>query len=274
MNTQDIVIGERVVALFKGDPCTGKTPAAASYPDPYFFDFDGKMTSVKKMFPTKPVVYDRYFSFEPAYRRLKDWVEPCLVEEWVEGQKVVRVDPVAFSQRCPYKTLVLDSITSFSGAIISNQVNERPKKTVRGGISTVEIQDYGDEARGITMFLDALCIVPVNVIVIAHVLKATISELQGGRRVTTETRTLLTAGQKIAAVIPKYFQEIYHFYCDTPMGAVGDDVRPAFKICTFNTGTDFATSALPLPGTIDFTNKSLYSEIQRYVEADKMVVRI
>ena len=65
----------------------------------------------------------------------------------------------------------------------------------------------------------------------------------------------MTGGRKIAAEIPVYFNEAYHFY-NTPSGG--------FEIITKADGEDWAKTSLPLPERIDFTHKNLYDIIDGY----------
>ena len=93
----------------------------------------------------------------------------------------------------------------------------------------------------------------VNVIIIAHVIKA---EYRDTTKNTTHiSRQIVTAGKNIAAKIPAYCGEIYHFNIKAGMveGAGGD-----YSLLTEHTGDDFASTALGLDKEIVFKDKPLY----------------
>ena len=60
-STKDIDTTARFFSIFKGAPGTGKTRAAGSFPAPYFFDFDGRLSIIRTIFPDKDVQYDSYY---------------------------------------------------------------------------------------------------------------------------------------------------------------------------------------------------------------------
>lgn len=247
-SSDDIVIDDRMFCLFKGDPGAGKSIAAASYPEPYFFDLDGRMKSVASYWRPrgKKFQYDMYTSFDPLYNKLEQ-----------------------FSAYCPFGTLVYDGITSGADAILNDMVAVRggtnKKKIMAGRIEKYQIEDYGGESRGLQMIIDKLKEISfkknIHVIVTAHVLTTESTDLKS--KVTTQSRTLLTAGKKVAAKLPKDFDEAYHF--DVQAG-FGPDDPPKYTIVTKNTGWDWAKTALPIPLRIDFTDGSLYDIIMKHLE--------
>ncbi len=94
----------------------------------------------------------------------------------------------------------------------------------------------------------------VNIILIAHVIQAEYREV-GGK--TTVSRSIVTAAKKVAAKIPGYCDEVYHFDIE-PGFEVGQGGN--YRILTTHTGTDFARTTLPLPAEIKFGNDPLYSK--------------
>src|ERR1700742_1024325 len=85
-------------ALFKGLPGTGKSDAALSFPTPYVFDFDRKMPAIAmKHFPGKDVHWD---NFENIFQ-LKDKMNEFII-------------------KCPYETLIIDSVTSLSTNVLNS----------------------------------------------------------------------------------------------------------------------------------------------------------
>lgn len=258
-----------LLCLFKGDPGTAKSPAAASFPEPYVLDLDGRIDSI--------------------------------INYWAPKQKDVKFDTIInnYPKLCEkmeallryhsYGTIVLDSITTLARSLhalifqargAGAQIEQRRGKdkdgerervymnsaTIPGqfkGIPRLEIDDYMTENNGIIQILDGLRVLHnggkgCNVIVIAHVVEVENKDLKNR---VTRTRSIMTGGRKIAAEIPVYFNEAYHFYNTAAAG---------FEILTKADGEDWAKTALPLPERLDFTGKNLYEEIEAYRKGEKV----
>lgn len=250
MKVADIPIDTRFFCLFKGDPGSGKSIAASSYPDAYFFDMDYRMKSIKTFWTMQNterarqilagLEYDRYTDFLSVNRRLEQ-----------------------FMGYCPFKTLVFDGITSGADVILNTMIATRDagaKRNVRGGVELYQIEDYGGESRGLQTIIDNLKALSfrweLNVIVTAHILETAQTDLKS--RITTVSRTLLTAGKKVAAKLPKDFDEAYHFDVQPSLDV---SQPPRYTIITHNVGQDWAKTALPLPMRLDFTDAPLYDII-------------
>jgi hypothetical protein len=258
---------KKVLALFKGDPGTAKSPAAASYPEPYVLDLDGRIDSIINYWAPK----EKDVKFDTI---INDYPKLCEKME-------------ALLRYNPYQTIVIDSITTLARSLHAlifqargagsqarqgrrdNEEKERiymNSAKIPGkfdGIPRLEIDDYMTENNGIIQILDACRVLHnggkgCNVIVIAHVVEVENKDLKGR---VTRTRSIMTGGRKIAAEIPVYFNEAYHFY-NTAAGG--------FEILTKADGEDWAKTALPLPERIDFTGKNLYDEIQAYRTGEKV----
>ncbi len=94
----------------------------------------------------------------------------------------------------------------------------------------------------------------VNVILIAHVIQAEYKSLTGE---THMSRTIVTAGKRIAAKMPAYCDEVYHFNIEKAIAVGGEG---AYAILTEHTGYDFARTTLPLAKKIVIGNDSLYEK--------------
>lgn len=239
--------------MFKGDPGSGKSIAAVSYPKPYVFDNDRRMKSVVNFWRPrgKEFEYDYFDSFLKLNKRLEE-----------------------FYGYCPFETLIYDGITTGSDQILQDMISTRDvsaKKIKRAGIELLQIEDYGGEMRGLQVILDNLKAISfrwgVNVIVTAHILTTESTDIK--TKVTTTSRSLLTAGKKIAAKLPVHFDEAYHFDVQTSLDILEG---PKYTVVTRNTGWDWAKTALPIPTRIDFTNNSLYDLIMAELK-DKEFVR-
>lgn len=237
-NTKDLVIGERLFCLFKGEPGVGKTRAAGSFPEPFFFDFDGRLATLKLAFGDKSIAYESYYgNFRGAMNKLEE-----------------------LTNYCPYGTVVFDSLTSYVRTVLTHMIKSRGGKgdLMRGGLPVAQIEDYGGETAALVQLVDALRAIStkkVNVILTAHVVSVTEKNIKNQQ--VTEMRQLLTGGKKIAAELPAYFDEAYHFFTQG-----GFDGKPEFKTYTMNAGEDWAKTALPIPQLITWTNKNFYETIK------------
>lgn len=260
--TSDIVIGGNICAIFKGKPGTRKTCGAASFPGPiYFFDFDGRMAPVKKMFPNRSdVFYDTYLpkEFKSANEMWDKLMNGLLKER--------------------YKTVVLDSLTTFADGVLdfarSLRAGDGTKgsgKADAGGIIPMsDISDFNIESSGLTQLMYRLKELSArqncHVIATAHVIEVQQTDVIS--KVQTVNRSLLTAGKKIAEKFPAVFDEVWHFETRSP----ASNASPECWIRTDNGGIDFAKTALPLPLEINFTGKSLFEEVKK--ECEKKGVKL
>jgi len=251
-STKDKVNSHGLFALFKGAPNTAKSGAAYSFPNAFVFDFDRKMPTVAiKHFPEKEFNWE---CFDDVYK-VSDFLEP-----WMNGKKT-----------CPYETLIIDTVTSLSTLCLCSVDKTKGtdvikmmqhKQVGKGGAISVEVMGfdyYNAEANFFERyFMECLRILwaregnPKHVIVIAHEISREQSNMITG--ITTITKTIVTAGTKVAAFIPSRFDEEYVFESEKPqLGTVGDNKR----ICITQNG-DNARTAYKFPKRIDFTDKSLY----------------
>jgi hypothetical protein len=236
--------------LFKGEPGTRKSTAALSFPKPqYWFSFDRKMDGL--ILPMrhwgvnpKDVTYDDYVDWNPALEKLKK-----------------------LQVTCPYKTVVIDSVTSCADAInrqtlrlksgTSKKDGEAAGKTI-AGIPVNSIEDFNAEESALKELVaitkDIGSYHKVNIILIAHVIQKDVKNAAG--QVTHVSRTIVTAGKGIAAKIPAYCSEVYHF--NIKGGKLTGDGK--YSLLTQHTGEDFARTSLDLDGEIVFDDKELYSE--------------
>jgi len=249
MPTMDSVNFDALYCLFKGEPGTRKSTQALSFPGPQFwFSWDRKMNGI--------VLPMKRWGLDPkliTYEDYEDWNKP-------------RAQLEKFQANCPYKTLVFDSLTSMADMTLRQTVKlkygvKRQSGATAGkliaGIAVNEIEDYNAESAAlqelIALTKDINAFHKVNIILIAHVVQA---EYRNTTNNTTHiSRTIVTAGKKVAPKIPAYCGEVYHFNIDKGFveGAGG-----TYTLLTEHTGDDFARSALGLPNKIEFGDKPLY----------------
>jgi hypothetical protein len=202
------------------------------------------------------------------YLPMKKWgIDPKTVsyedyDDWTKARKKLET----LQTTCPYKTLVFDSITSMADMTLRQTVKMKYGVTRQSGaaagkliagIAVNEIEDYNAESAAlqelIALTKDINAFHKVNIILIAHVVQA---EYRNTTNNTTHvSRTIVTAGKKVAPKIPAYCGEVYHFNIKKGMleGAGGD-----YSLLTEHTGDDFARTALGLNREIVFADKPLY----------------
>lgn len=241
---------DSLYCLFKGEPGTRKSTAALSFPTPqYWFSWDQKMVSL--LLPM------RNFGLIPADVAYDDY------EDWNAAQK--KLNELAI--KCPYKTIIIDSITSAGDSIMRQTRKVKVGQTKStggaagravGGIAVNELEDYNAESSAlgelISVTKDIHKYHKVNIVLIAHVIQAEYKSVTGE---THFSRSIVTAAKKMAAKIPAYCEEVYHFNIKkgAQMGAGGE-----YALLTTHTGDDFARTALPLPKEIVFNDEPLYTK--------------
>jgi hypothetical protein len=202
------------------------------------------------------------------YLPMKRWgVDPKTItyddyEDWTKAKMKLE----QFQVSCPYKTLVFDSLTSMADMTLRQTLKmkyglKRQSGATAGkliaGIAVNEIEDYNAESSAlqelIALTKDINQFHKVNIILIAHVVQA---EYRNTTNNTTHvSRTIVTAGKKVAPKIPAYCGEVYHFNIKKGFveGQGGD-----YSLLTEHTGDDFARSAIGLDKEIVFGDKPIY----------------
>lgn len=237
-------------SLFKGEPGTLKSTEALSYPKPQFWmSWDRKMNAL-----VRPM---RAWGINPKDIEFEDF------GEWTKA----RMKLESFQLNFPYKTLVIDSITSCADMMLRQVMKSKGGVTrasgaqagrAIGGIATNELEDFNAESAGLTELIaltkDIHKFHKVDVILIGHIIRTDYKDPAGKQHIS---RVLVTAGKKPAAKIPAYCDETYHFGVEPSMivGQGGD-----YSILTSNTGDDFARTTLELDTKIKLGNDPLYDK--------------
>jgi hypothetical protein len=243
---------ELFYAMFKGEPGTRKSTAALSFlpmGKQYWFSWDRKMQGIllpaqKWGLNVRDVVYDDYEDWSKAADKLKQF------QTDIKG----------------YKTLVFDSLTSCADMALRQTLKGKQGTTRSSGqqagkqiagIAVNELEDYNAESAALNELIaltkDIQAYHKINIILIAHVMDAAYRNTVTGQ--THNSRTIVTAGKRVAAKIPAYCTEVYHFNIEKGFveGAGGK-----YTCLTSHTGDDFARTALDLPHKIEFEDRSLY----------------
>lgn len=249
MPTMESADFNALYCMFKGEPGTRKSTQALSFPKPqYWFSWDRKMEGIylpmkKWGISPKDVHYDDYDDWNKAKIKLEQ-----------------------LQVNCPYKTIIADSITSCADMTLRQTTRLKYGVTrasgaqagkLVGGIAVNEIEDYNAESAAlqelVALTKDIHKFHKVNIILIAHVVKAEYRDTT--KKTTHVSRQIVTAGKNVAAKLPAYCLEVYHFNIKSGMveGSGGE-----YSLLTEHTGDDFARSALGLDREIVFGDKPLY----------------
>lgn len=234
--------------MLKGEPGTRKSTSALSFPKPiYWFDWDDKMESMmipmhKFNINPKDVVYDVYQDWDSARKKLESFTVNC---KHPDGRK--------------YETIVIDSFTAAMDRTL-RQIKKFKGADNQGkkiaGIPVSGIEDYNAEsavgAELIALLKDIKNYHKLNIVLIAHVMEVTSKNPNGE---TQSSRTIVTAGKRLSAIIPGYCSEVYHFDIEKSLSA---SLPGNYSIITENTGDDFARTGLDLPRRIAFNDKPLF----------------
>ena len=244
MKTSDIDVTKRFMIALIGPTGQGKSVAAASFHKAgpiKFFDFDGRMKSVKKIHPTADIDYDIYGPDNLSQKFIPEFNN--LVKS------------------CPWKTIVIDSLTSLSMTAITAQLMNKGLgggssiKTNKGGLAVTGWDEINAETILISQILDICKILPCHVIMTFHPVERTIGTEGNTQKVTT----VVAYGNKINQIALNYFDEVY--YLDVDKGFTEKDVSRRIALTDTNIKA-IAKSALNIPVKMDITN-GLYDTLMK-----------
>lgn len=246
--------------MLKGEPGTRKSTCALSYPRPqYWFSTDMKMEALR-LPAQRWGINPREIEFDDY----KDW-------------DAARSKAERLQTTCPYKTIVIDSITSMGDAMTA-QVRKSKRKNKEGGGKTIGgipvsgLEEFNAESAAfvelIAMTKDIHKYHKVHVVLIAHVIGS--RKDNDANKLTHHSRIIVTGAEKISGKIASYVTEAYHFNVRPPITEGGDG---EYGLLTTHTGNDYARTSLPLENQIMFNNEPLYDRwiapaIKRQMEFD------
>lgn len=202
MKLSEIKHDDNLKVLLCGPAGSGKTCTAASFPYPILYlDFDLKVDSAAAWHDAdKPRLEN--IDVRELGRRL-DGTDPVveflqIVKDLGEQQKTGTMK---------YKTLVIDSMTTFSAAILNHIVKTNPgiKRVVSAQGVQPGMPDFGILKREFEKFIPGILSLPMNIVMTAHI-KADRSDLTG-----EIIRSPIMDGS-FATTLPIYFKEVYRVF--------------------------------------------------------------
>lgn len=192
----------KLKVLVYGGSGTGKTTFAASFPKPFFFDFDGGLLSVRG----EDIEYETY--------KDKSTNRPEAYEKF--SQKLEELHAALVGNHLPFQTVVLDSITTMQESMLrSIQYTNRTlgKQTT--------LQEWGMLVGRMEDVLYRISSLNVHMVTIAH-------EQIVQDELTSEVMILpLIVGKKLPDRIALWYDEVYHSRVDRGQGG-----RPVYQMMT------------------------------------------
>lgn len=236
----DIKPSENIKVLLCGTPGTGKTCAAIGFPYPILaLDFDNKINSAAAWYANDP---ERLKNVEVRnMSRTLDGADPIadmnklITEELIPQQK---------SGKMKHKTLLIDSATTFSAAVMNHIIKTNP--AVKRFVSTQGVQpcqqDFGILKREFAKLIPGLLTLPMNIVFTAHI-EAKRSEITG------EILRKPILDGSFGEMLPIYFEEVY--VCTMKDGKPFAQTK---SDATYN----FCRSQIPgLPASVELKYESL-----------------
>jgi hypothetical protein len=185
-----------------------------------------------------------------------------------------------FEVSCPFKTIIVDSVTSIGDNMNRQTIKGKAAKGEGKMIGTIHVsglEEYNAEASAfnemMAMLKDIHKFHKVNVILIAHVVGQRKDDDKN--KLTHHSRVIITGGDKISGKIASLMTEVYHF--DVKAGFAETD-EGEYACMTSHTGNDYARTSLPLEKRITFNNRPLYDDFIKpailRLKAEKPIERI
>ena len=251
--------------LFKGPNQSGKSVAAGSVVDPekkkktLYLDIDERFRSIA-----------HYFS-----KRFPEVLDSIVFEQYKQSEfeKLrLRIEGLAESDK--YYCVVVDSLISLASILTKYMINlagkpgEKEGGVIRRGvITTPGLPEFLGESQGLDDTMAILKSLRCHAILIAHVTTVEITDISG--KVIGQKQILLTGGKKIAARIPTFFDEVYHFESEANIDPSKD---PDYIFYTKPIGGNFAGTTFGLPSKIKFTNGNFWTGFRKKAEENGYII--
>ena len=234
--------------LIQAESGVGKTCLAATFPGPIeYLDFDGKADSAaaylrsRKLDTQLDLINVEQFPPWLGIASPIDKLTKLINEQYVPQQKTGQMK---------FKTLVIDSITTFSAATLIHIVKTNPgikRNETRQGPQP-GLQDYGILRREFQRLIPGLLTLPCNVIMLAHI--ATEKDEMTGQLL----RHAMMDGS-FAKELPVYMKEVWRLYVKDGRRVVQTQSNNMYN----------CRSQIPgLPADLDVTDG--YEAIAKYIK--------
>jgi hypothetical protein len=237
MKLSEMKASEHIKVLLCGNPGSGKTVFAASLPYPILFlDFDGKVNSAARWHEADK---ERLKNIEVrSLARRIDNSDPI-----VEMQQIINEELIPHQAAPKYKTLVIDSATTFSAAVLQHIVKTNPgiKRVASAQGVQAGMQDFGILKREFARLIPGLLSLPMNVVMTAHI-RTDRSELTG-----EIIRSPIMDGS-FSQELPIYFEEVYRVFMKEGKPYAQTKADPYYDFCRSQ------IPGLPSPVELSYAN--------------------
>lgn len=207
MLMSDLPTTDLVKVLVFGEPGSGKTVFACGFPGPILLlDFDNKASSAARFYAkdTERLKQINVENMSATFTEDPIAAFSKLVSKLAEEQK---------TGKYTYKTLVLDSITTFSMACLNHIIKTNPginrTKSTQG--TQPSQQDYGILSREFQRIIPGLLTLDMNIVMTGHI-SVEKDDLTGEL-----SRGVLMDG-KFGAKLPIFFEEVYRAHVEEAPG--------------------------------------------------------
>lgn len=181
--------------LIFGNSGAGKTCFACDLPQPIlFFDFDGKVDSAANFYRGKKEI---------------DQIDVIELAAGIHADSIAEMDKELKKDLSKYKTVVIDSLTTFSNAVLRHIIQTNPgiKRPVYAQGTGTSREDYGILLREFGKRIPALLSLPCNVVMIGHI-DTERDEMTG------EIKKLTRMDGSFNKDLNIYFKEVWRTYAD------------------------------------------------------------
>lgn len=240
MKLSEFKPSEFLKVLLVGPPGTAKTCTAIGFPYPILaLDFDNKINSAAAWYAEDKERLENV-DVRNLARRL-DGSDPIADLNKIVTDELI---PQQKAGAMKYKTLVIDSATTFSAAVLHHIVKTNPgvkRVTSQQGVQP-GMSDYGILRREFARLIPGLLSLPMNVVMTAHI-KTDRSDLTG-----EIIRSPLMDGS-FATELPVYWEEVYRVFMK--------DGKP-YAQTKGDQSYDFCRSQIPrLPANIELKYENI-----------------
>lgn len=203
MKLSEVKPEENLKILVYGNSGAGKTCFAAGFPYPMLYlDFDGKVDSAAAFYREDKERLDGIDVRDLSLRMSSDPIEEF-------SNIISELSKQEASNALAYKTIVLDSLTTFSSLCLKHIVKSNPgikRTSSRQGVQP-GLQDYGILRREFERLIPGLLGLKANIVMLGHI-DTNKDELTG-----EIVRGPLLDGS-FAKSLPIYFKEVYRAFVD------------------------------------------------------------
>lgn len=193
--------------LLYGNSGAGKTCFAAGFPGPILYlDFDGKVDSAAEFYKSDP---ERLKIIDVRQLQQRLLMNPTANPIAELGAIISKELVPAQKTGLAFKTLVLDSITTFSSLTLNHIIMTNPgiKRNMSAQGAQPGLQDYGILKREFAKLIPGLLSLPCNVVMLGHI------STEKDENTGEVTRGPLMDGS-FAKELPIYFKECWRAYVD------------------------------------------------------------